>query len=96
MSKCHGRPLKFFKNKNPSPVKETGFPLQLTLATPLPFTLVRKWVGSFAPHLFRWFAFNRFRRNVPIKVSVDKGKSLEIFMIYRFFAAEGPSPPTII
>ena len=36
MSKCHGRPLKFFKNKNPSPVKETGFPLQLTLATPLP------------------------------------------------------------
>jgi len=34
---------KFFnwnaKSKNPSPVKETGFPLQLTLATPLPFLI---------------------------------------------------------
>ena len=37
--------LNFFlrvKRKNPSPVKETGFPLQLPLATPLPFSLVRK------------------------------------------------------
>ena len=31
-----------FKCKNPSPVKETGFPLQLPLATPLPFSLARK------------------------------------------------------
>ena len=81
MSKCHGRPLKFFKNKNPSPVKETGFPLQLTLATPLPFSLVRKWVGSFAPHPFRWFALNRFRRNVPIKVSGNIRKTLGHFLI---------------
>ena len=46
-----------------------------------PFREWRKWAGSFAPHSFEWFALNRLRRNVPIKVSGNIGKTLGQYLI---------------
>ena len=41
------------KSKNPSPVKETGFPLQLPLATPLPFPQIAKLGRKFCAPPFQ-------------------------------------------